>query len=40
MLGYHDEWNVHMQGLKSLVDIRGGLDSLNDKPLIQSKLYR
>ncbi|RMZ46293.1 hypothetical protein CA14_008313 [Aspergillus flavus] len=40
MLGYHDEWNVHMQGLKSLVDLRGGLDNLNDKPLIQSKLYR
>ncbi|KAB8214501.1 hypothetical protein BDV33DRAFT_196057 [Aspergillus novoparasiticus] len=40
MLGFHDEWNVHMQGLKSLVDLRGGLDSLNDKPLIQSKLYR
>ncbi|PIG89446.1 hypothetical protein AARAC_009878 [Aspergillus arachidicola] len=40
MLGFHDEWNVHMQGLKSLVDLRGSLDSLNDKPLIQSKLYR
>ncbi|KAE8132744.1 hypothetical protein BDV38DRAFT_287458 [Aspergillus pseudotamarii] len=40
MLGFHDEWNVHMQGLKSLVDSRGGLDSLNDKPLIQGKIYR
>ncbi|OGM40071.1 hypothetical protein ABOM_011266 [Aspergillus bombycis] len=40
MLGFHDEWNVHMQGLKTLVDLRGGLDSLNHKPLIQSKIYR
>jgi hypothetical protein len=36
----HDDWNMHMQGLERVVHMRGGLSSLESKPLILSKLYR
>ncbi|GKZ51565.1 hypothetical protein AbraIFM66951_006118, partial [Aspergillus brasiliensis] len=38
--GQHDQWEVDMRILKALVDMRGGLDALNDKPLVQGKIYR
>ncbi|PYH96846.1 hypothetical protein BO71DRAFT_348163, partial [Aspergillus ellipticus CBS 707.79] len=39
-VGLHDQWLSDMQILKCLVDLRGGLDALNDKPLVQGKIYR
>ncbi|PYH31892.1 uncharacterized protein BO87DRAFT_339415 [Aspergillus neoniger CBS 115656] len=38
--GQHDQWEVDMRILKALVDVRGGLDALNDKPMVQGKIYR
>lgn len=38
--GQHDQWEVDMRILKALVDMRGGLDALNDKPMVQGKIYR
>ncbi|KAF7588330.1 hypothetical protein BBP40_005896 [Aspergillus hancockii] len=40
LLGFHGQWAIHMRGLKRLVDKRGGLGNLNDRPLIQSEIYR
>ncbi|PYH69544.1 uncharacterized protein BO88DRAFT_435096 [Aspergillus vadensis CBS 113365] len=38
--GQHDQWEVDMRILKALVDMRGGLDALNDNPMVQGKIYR
>ncbi|PWY77290.1 hypothetical protein BO94DRAFT_523159 [Aspergillus sclerotioniger CBS 115572] len=38
--GHHDQWVADMKILKTLVDLRGGLDALDDKPLLQGKIYR
>ncbi|PYI03253.1 hypothetical protein BO78DRAFT_350203 [Aspergillus sclerotiicarbonarius CBS 121057] len=38
--GHHDQWDADMRILKQLVDLRGGLDALDDKPLVQGKIYR
>ncbi|GJP94225.1 carboxylesterase family protein [Aspergillus niger] len=38
--GQHDQWEVDMRILKALVDLRGGLDALDDKPMVQGKIYR
>ncbi|KAI9036610.1 uncharacterized protein KD926_001623 [Aspergillus affinis] len=39
-IGSSNEWNIHMTGLKRLVDLRGGMGSLDDKPFIKSKILR
>ncbi|PWY69487.1 hypothetical protein BO70DRAFT_374103 [Aspergillus heteromorphus CBS 117.55] len=40
VVGLHDQWVCDMRILKALVDLRGGLDAFNDKPLVQGKIYR
>ncbi|PLB47637.1 hypothetical protein P170DRAFT_496504 [Aspergillus steynii IBT 23096] len=39
-VGSSSQWNMHMGGLQRLVDLRGGMSSLDAKPLIKSKIYR
>ncbi|KAH8424927.1 uncharacterized protein LDX57_002673 [Aspergillus melleus] len=39
-IGSNYEWNIHMRGLKRLVDLRGGMGSLDNKPFIKSKILR
>ncbi|RAK99612.1 uncharacterized protein BO80DRAFT_409816 [Aspergillus ibericus CBS 121593] len=39
-VGHHDQWGADMRILKKLVDLRGGLDALDGKPLVQGKIYR
>ncbi|OKL58353.1 hypothetical protein UA08_06014 [Talaromyces atroroseus] len=38
--GSYNNWRIHMGGLKRLVDLRGGLHSLESKPIIMSKIFR
>ncbi|KAK7946961.1 uncharacterized protein PG986_011282 [Apiospora aurea] len=38
--GRHENWAVHMQGLRDLVDHRGGREALASEPLILHKIYR
>ncbi|CRG91748.1 hypothetical protein PISL3812_08800 [Talaromyces islandicus] len=38
--GAHDNWQIHMEGLHNLVNLRGGLSCLESKPLLMGKLYR
>ncbi|KIM96114.1 hypothetical protein OIDMADRAFT_183542, partial [Oidiodendron maius Zn] len=38
--GRHENWQIHMKGLKRLVDIYGGVESLYSDPLFLSKIYR
>ncbi|KAH8657946.1 hypothetical protein BX600DRAFT_514483 [Xylariales sp. PMI_506] len=38
--GNHDHWYIHMQGLKKLVDLHGGLESLQCEPIVLNKIYR
>ncbi|KAK1147838.1 hypothetical protein N8T08_000351 [Aspergillus melleus] len=39
-IGSNYAWNIHMRGLKRLVDLRGGMGSLDNKPFIKSKILR
>lgn len=36
--GNHSVWSVHMDGIKRIVELRGGMDTLSR--LIQQKIYR
>lgn len=36
--GNHGAWGVHMDGVKRIVELRGGTVTLSD--LIQQKIYR
>ncbi|KAK8004673.1 Protein of unknown function DUF3468 [Apiospora arundinis] len=38
--GSHNHWEVHMQGLRDLVNYRGGREVLSSEPLILHKIYR
>ncbi|KAJ5627747.1 hypothetical protein N7490_009975 [Penicillium lividum] len=38
--GSHENWSIHMEGLRKLVTLRGGLESLESQPLAMGKLYR
>ncbi|GAM33903.1 hypothetical protein TCE0_013f01138 [Talaromyces pinophilus] len=38
--GSFDNWRIHMNGLKRLVDMRGGLVSLETKPMVMTKVFR
>ena len=38
--GAHQNWQVHMAGLKKLVEIRGGLKLFETKPFITQKILR
>ncbi|KAJ6161193.1 hypothetical protein N7470_004589 [Penicillium chermesinum] len=38
--GAHENWEVHMKGLRQLVDLRGGLSALESQPLVMNKLHR
>ncbi|KAK8073401.1 hypothetical protein PG994_004300 [Apiospora phragmitis] len=38
--GNHENWAIHMQGLKDLVDHRGGRQALAAEPLVLHKIYR
>ncbi|KAF4633528.1 hypothetical protein G7Y89_g4592 [Cudoniella acicularis] len=38
--GRHENWRIHMRGLKQLVDICGGIESLYAKPMVLNKIYR
>lgn len=38
--GRHDHWRTHMQGLKHLVEIAGGLESFQFEPMVLNKIYR
>ncbi|KAK3372243.1 hypothetical protein B0H63DRAFT_563697 [Podospora didyma] len=40
LLGYSKSANVHMDGLRKIVMLRGGLASLDDNPLVQLKVCR
>ncbi|KFY38225.1 hypothetical protein V494_04482 [Pseudogymnoascus sp. VKM F-4513 (FW-928)] len=37
--GNHDHWRVHMQGLKQLVELHGGVECLSSEPLLLNKIY-
>ncbi|KAI0969525.1 hypothetical protein F4678DRAFT_473744 [Xylaria arbuscula] len=39
-LGRHEHWRIHMRGLRRLVDLVGGLESLSSEPLVLYKIYR
>ncbi|KAK7972494.1 hypothetical protein PG988_006628 [Apiospora saccharicola] len=38
--GNHENWAVHMQGLRDLVEHRGGRQALASEPLVLHKIYR
>ncbi|KAJ5578804.1 uncharacterized protein N7459_007768 [Penicillium hispanicum] len=38
--GAHANWKIHMEGLKKLLRLRGGLGSLESQPLLMTKLHR
>ncbi|KAK7917806.1 hypothetical protein PG985_011414 [Apiospora marii] len=38
--GNHENWAIHMQGLRDLVDHRGGRQALASEPLVLHKIYR
>ncbi|OJJ50414.1 hypothetical protein ASPZODRAFT_1169293 [Penicilliopsis zonata CBS 506.65] len=38
--GYHQNWRIHMKGLRELVQLRGGLNAFISSPLILNKIQR
>ncbi|KAI1301032.1 hypothetical protein F5Y03DRAFT_217833 [Xylaria venustula] len=39
-LGRHEHWRIHMRGLRRLVELVGGLETLSSEPLVLYKIYR
>ncbi|CAH0023202.1 unnamed protein product, partial [Clonostachys rhizophaga] len=38
--GRHEHWRTHMKGLKVLVKLYGGLETMDSEPLVLHKIYR
>ncbi|KAK7227997.1 hypothetical protein V2G26_000167 [Clonostachys chloroleuca] len=38
--GRHEHWRTHMKGLKVLVELYGGLETMDSEPLVLHKIYR
>ncbi|VUC29902.1 unnamed protein product [Clonostachys rosea] len=38
--GRHEHWRTHMKGLKVLIELYGGIETLDSEPLVLHKIYR